>query len=75
MISAAIMAGFLPAADAELRSGAYFISLDCFLPSCYVIETSLSLSREEINSELDWLYTNDVCTYPVTQGGNTSKVA
>ena len=30
--------------------------------------------REEMNSELEWLYTNDVCTYPVTQGGSTSKV-
>lgn len=48
VISAAIMAGFLPAADAELR--------------------------EEMNSELEWLYTNDVCTYPVTQGGSTSKI-
>ena len=32
------------------------------------------LPREEINSQLDWLYTNNVCAYPVLQGGATAKV-
>jgi len=49
VISAAIMAGFLPAAPTEEL-------------------------REEINQQLDWLYTNDVCAYPVTQGGKTAKI-
>ena len=35
----------------------------------------LHLFREEINQQLDWLYTNDVCAYPVTQGGKTAKVS
>ena len=35
----------------------------------------LPLFREEINEQLDWLYTNDVCAYPVTQGGKTAKVS
>merc|ERR1712223_567862 len=46
VISAAIMAGFLPAAPTEAI-------------------------REEINQQLDWLYTNNVCAYPVIQGGVT----
>jgi len=49
VISAAIMAGFLPAAPTEAI-------------------------REEINQQLDWLYTNNVCAYPVIQGGVTRKV-
>jgi len=49
VISAAIMAGFLPAAPTEEL-------------------------REEINQQLDWLYTNDVCAYPVVQGGKTAKI-
>merc|ERR1719348_1887981 len=49
VISAAIMAGFLPAAPTKEL-------------------------REEINQQLDWLYTNDVCAYPVTQGGKTAKI-
>ena len=40
IISAAIMAGFLPSADTEEL-------------------------REEINSQLEWMYENDVCAYPV----------
>ena len=40
IISAAIMAGFLPNADTEEL-------------------------REEINSQLEWMYENDVCAYPV----------
>ena len=35
---------------------------------------SFFLPREEINSQLDWLYTNEVCAYPVLQGGATAKV-
>merc|ERR1712107_165058 len=49
VISAAIMAGFLPAAPTEAI-------------------------REEINQQLDWLYTNNVCAYPVIQGGVTAKI-
>jgi len=49
VISAAIMAGFLPAAPTEAI-------------------------REEINQQLDWLYTNNVCAYPVIQGGVTRKI-
>ena len=41
IISAAIMAGFLPSADTEEL-------------------------REEINSQLEWMYENDVCAYPVS---------
>jgi hypothetical protein len=38
------------------------------------VTTNTALCREEINLELDWLYTNDVCAYPVMQGGVSSKV-
>jgi len=31
--------------------------------------------REEINQQLDWLFTNDVCAYPVVQGGKMAKVS
>ena len=33
-----------------------------------------TFEREEINQQLDWLYTNDVCAYPVVQGGKMAKV-
>ena len=42
IISAAIMAGFLPNTDSEEL-------------------------KQEINSQLEWMYENDVCAYPVNQ--------
>ena len=38
------------------------------------LKLNFTCFREEINQQLDWLYTNDVCAYPVTQGGKTAKV-
>ena len=50
IISAAIMAGFLPAADTEEL-------------------------RQEINAQLEMMYTNDICAYPVTlQSGEKPKI-
>lgn len=50
IISAAIMAGFLPAADTEEL-------------------------RQEINAQLETMYTNDICAYPVTlQSGEKPKI-
>ena len=50
IISAAIMAGFLPAADTEEL-------------------------RQEINDQLETMYTNDICAYPVTlQSGEKPKI-
>jgi len=50
IVSAAIMAGFLPNTDTEEL-------------------------RQEINNQLEWLYKNDVCSYPVPLGnGTTYKV-
>eukprot|EP00090_Calanus_glacialis_P037095 TRINITY_DN63590_c0_g1_i1.p1 TRINITY_DN63590_c0_g1~~TRINITY_DN63590_c0_g1_i1.p1 ORF type:complete len:156 (-),score=51.54 TRINITY_DN63590_c0_g1_i1:7-450(-) len=46
VISAAIMAGFLPAADEELR--------------------------QTINTQLAWLYDNDVCAYQARLGGGAT---
>ena len=49
VISAAIMAGFLPAADDELK--------------------------QTINSQLDWLYDNNVCAYEARLAdGSTPKI-
>ena len=50
IISAAIMAGFLPSADTEEL-------------------------RQEINAQLETMYTNDICAYPVTlQSGEKPKI-
>jgi len=50
IVSAAIMAGFLPNTDTEEL-------------------------RQEINSQLEWLYENDVCSYPVNlESGASYKV-
>ena len=50
IISAAIMAGFLPAADTEEL-------------------------RQEINDQLETMYTNDICAYPVTlHSGEKPKI-
>ena len=40
----------------------------------YTVHTEYIVPREEINSQLDWLYTNEVCSYPVLQNGTTAKV-